>query len=150
MAVKRHRELAGAPPKLATADDLAFPTAAKTGRTHAKQITSQKKGRDMRINLKAVIEACIDEGLDPAVEIAKALKATTPMIRGGHPVLDHEGKTIMVPLLDMDTRMRTLNEFLQYTQPKLKSVEVKLSGTLDLTSDQLDARLNMLLAKAAR
>ena len=150
MAVKRHRDLVGAPPKLAALDDLAFPTAAKTGRTHAKQITSQKKGRDMRINLKAVIEACIDEGLDPAVEIAKALKATTPMIRGGHPVLDHEGKTIMVPLLDMDTRMRTLNEFLQYTQPKLKSVEVKLSGTLDLTSDQLDARLNMLLAKAAR
>jgi hypothetical protein len=150
MAVKRNRDLVGAPPKLAALDDLAFPTAAKTGRTHAKQITSQKKGRDMRINLKAVIEACIDEGLDPAVEIAKALKATTPMIRGGHPVLDHEGKTIRVPLLDMDTRMRTLNEFLQYTQPKLKSVEVKLSGTLDLTSDQLDARLNMLLAKAAR
>ena len=71
-------------------------------------------------------------------------------MRGGFPVLDGEGKTIMVPLLDMDTRMRTLNEFLQYTQPKLKSVEVKLSGTLDLTSDQLDARLNMLLAKAAR
>jgi hypothetical protein len=56
----------------------------------------------------------------------------------------------MVPLLDVDTRMRTLNEFLQYTQPKLKSIEVKMSGTLDLTSDQLDARLNMLLAKAAR
>jgi len=46
--------------------------------------------------------------------------------------------------------MRTLNEFLQYTQPKLKSIEVKMSGTLDLTSEQLDNRLNMLLAKAAR
>ena len=57
---------------MATMDDLAFPTGAKTGRTHAKQITSQKKGRDMRINLKAVAEACIDEGLDPAIEIAKA------------------------------------------------------------------------------
>ena len=29
-------------------------------------------------------------------------------------------------------------------------VEVKMSGTLDLTSEQLDNRLNMLLAKAAR
>ena len=61
-----------------------------------------------------------------------------------------KGKNIMVPLLDVDTRMRTLNEFLQYTQPKLKSVEVKMSGTLDLTSEQLDNRLNMLLAKAAK
>ena len=146
----RNADLAGAPPKLATMDDLAFPTSAKTGRTHAKQITSQKKGRDMRINLKAVVEACVDEGLDPAVEIAKALKATIPMMRGGHQVLDNEGKAVMIPLLDVDTRMRTLNEFLQYTQPKLKSIEVKMSGTLDLTSEQLDNRLNMLLAKAAR
>jgi hypothetical protein len=103
-----------------------------------------------RINLRAVAEACIEEGLDPAVEIAKALKATIPMMRSGMPVLDDKGKNIMVPLLDVDTRMRTLNEFLQYTQPKLKSVEVKMSGTLDLTSEQLDNRLNMLLAKAAR
>lgn len=146
----RNSDLAGAPPKLATLDDLAFPTAAKTGRAHPASKSAITSRAPHRINLKAVIEACIDEGLDPAVEIAKALKATTPMIRGGHPVLDHEGKTIMVPLLDMDTRMRTLNEFLQYTQPKLKSIEVKMSGTLDLTSDQLDARLNMLLAKAAR
>jgi LPS O-antigen subunit length determinant protein (WzzB/FepE family) len=131
-------------------DDLAFPTGAKTGRTHAKQITSQKKGRDMRINLKAVAEACIEEGLDPAVEIAKALKATIPMMRNGMQVFDDNGVAVMVPLLDVDTRMRTLNEFLQYTQPKLKSVEVKMSGSLDLTSEQLDNRLNMLLAKAAK
>lgn len=135
---------------MATMDDLAFPTGAKTGRTHAKQITSQKKGRDMRINLKAVAEACIDEGLDPAIEIAKALKATVPMMRNGMQVYDDNGVAVMIPLLDVDTRMRTLNEFLQYTQPKLKSVEVKMSGTLDLTSEQLDNRLNMLLAKAAK
>ena len=146
----RNADLAGAPPKLATMDDLAFPTGAKTGRTHAKQITSQKKGRDMRINLKAVAEACIEEGLDPAVEIAKALKATIPMMRNGMQVFDDNGVAVMVPLLDVDTRMRTLNEFLQYTQPKLKSVEVKMSGSLDLTSEQLDNRLNMLLAKAAK
>lgn len=135
---------------MATMDDLAFPTGAKTGRTHAKQITSQKKGRDMRINLKAVAEACIDEGLDPAIEIAKALKAMVPMMRNGMQVYDDNGVAVMIPLLDVDTRMRTLNEFLQYTQPKLKSVEVKMSGTLDLTSEQLDNRLNMLLAKAAK
>ena len=104
----------------------------------------------MRINLKAVAEACIDEGLDPAIEIAKALKATIPMMRNGMQVYDDNGVAVMIPLLDVDTRMRTLNEFLQYTQPKLKSVEVKMSGTLDLTSEQLDNRLNMLLAKAAK
>jgi hypothetical protein len=43
-----------------------------------------------------------------------------------------------------------LNELLQYTQPKLKSVEMKVSGALELTSEQLDSRLNMLLAKAMK
>jgi hypothetical protein len=131
-------------------DDLAFPTSAKTGRAHPVSKSASTSSAPHRINLRAVAEACIEEGLDPAVEIAKALKATIPMMRGGHQVLDNEGKAVMVPLLDVDTRMRTLNEFLQYTQPKLKSIEVKMSGTLDLTSEQLDNRLNMLLAKAAR
>ena len=146
----RNADLAGAPPKLATMDDLAFPTSAKTGRAHPVSKSASTSRAPHRINLRAVAEACIEEGLDPAVEIAKALKATIPMMRGGHQVLDNEGKAVMIPLLDVDTRMRTLNEFLQYTHPKLKSIEVKMSGTLDLTSEQLDNRLNMLLAKAAR
>ena len=146
----RNADLAGAPPKLATMDDRAFPTSAKTGRAHPVSKSASTSRAPHRINLRAVAEACIEEGLDPAVEIAKALKATIPMMRGGHQVLDNEGKAVMIPLLDVDTRMRTLNEFLQYTQPKLKSIEVKMSGTLDLTSEQLDNRLNMLLAKAAR
>jgi len=141
----RTADLAGAPPKLATLADLAIPTDVDTGHRHARQRASKKP---MGINLKAVAEACVDEGLDPAVEIAKALKATIPMCRNGQQVFDDMGLPVMVPLLDVDTRMRTLNEFLQYTQPKLKSVEVKMSGSLDLTSEQLDNRLNMLLAKA--
>jgi hypothetical protein len=39
---------------------------------------------------------------------------------------------------------------LQYTQPKLKSVEMKVSGNLELTSEQLDDRLAMYLSRAAR
>ena len=147
IASSRNADLAGAPPKLATADDLDMPTAAKTGRKHANQTKSKKP---MGINLKAVAEACIEEGLDPAVEIARALKAEIPLFRKGEAVIGDDGKQVMVPLLDVDTRMRTLNEFLQYTQPKLKSVEVKMSGTLDLTSEQLDNRLNMLLAKVTK
>ena len=146
----RNADLAGAPPKLATMDDLAFPTSAKTGRAHPVSKSASTSSAPHRINLRAVAEACIEEGLDPAVEIAKALKATIPMMRNGMQVFDDNGVAVMVPLLDVDTRMRTLNEFLQYTQPKLKSIEVKMSGTLDLTSEQLDNRLNMLLAKAAR
>jgi hypothetical protein len=41
-----------------------------------------------------------------------------------------------------------LNEMLQYTQPKLKSVEMKVSGQLELTNEQLDSRLTMLLSRA--
>jgi len=52
--------------------------------------------------------------------------------------------------VDADVRLRMLNEVLQYTQPKLKAVEMKVSGALDLTSEQLDKRLGMLLAKAAK
>lgn len=143
---QRLAELAGAPPKLATAEDLEA-AGPLTGRAHANRVKSKKPGG---INLKAVAEACIEEGLDPAVEIARALKAEIPLFRKGEAVIDDDGKQVMVPLLDVDTRMRTLNEFLQYTQPKLKSVEVKMSGTLDLTSEQLDNRLNMLLAKAVK
>ena len=38
----------------------------------------------------------------------------------------------------------------RYTQPKLKSVEMKVSGNLELTNEQLDARLVALLSKAAK
>ena len=49
-----------------------------------------------------------------------------------------------------DTKLRVLNEMLQYTQPKLKSVEMKVSGNLELTAEQLDNRLAMFLSRAAR
>ena len=81
----RNADLAGAPPKLATMDDLAIPTAAKTGRAHPVSKSASTSRAPHRINLRAVAEACIEEGL-----------------------------------------------------------------TLDLTSEQLDNRLNMLLAKAAK
>jgi hypothetical protein len=71
------------------------------------------------------------------------------MTRGGNPVLTENGEAVMVDALDADTKLRTLNEMLQYTQPKLKAVELKVSGALDLTSEQLDVRLAALIAKAA-
>lgn len=144
----RLSELAGAPPRMATSADLEAAGANLTS-THARQISSSTKHHGAnRINLKAVAEACIDEGLDPAVEITKALNKQIPLIKNGQQVFDDKGLPVMVHLVDPDTRLRTLNELLQYTQPKLKAVEVKMSGSLELTSEQLDQRLAMLLARA--
>ena len=99
----------------------------------------------------AVSEALVEEGLDPAVEFARILK--------GRPLVDENGEAVMDPVtgqqarrydLDADVRVRMLSEILNYTQPKLKAVEVKMSGSLELTSEQLDQRLGALLQKAMR
>lgn len=146
----RLADLAGAPPKMATVDDLEA-AGANTSSTHARQISASTKAQSPhRINLKAVAEACVDEGLDPAVEITKALNKQIPLFKNGAQVFDDNGLPVMVHLVDSDTRLRTLNELLQYTQPKLKAVEVKMSGSLELSSEQLDQRLAALLAKAAK
>ena len=135
-------------PKLATLDDMALPTSTKSGTKHAQQRTSKKP---FGINLKMVSEALIEEGLDPTLEMIKILKKEVPVLdANGKPRVDKAGKPITRPALDDDTKLRTLNELLQYTQPKLKSVEMKVSGNLELTNEQLDARLAMLFAKAAK
>jgi hypothetical protein len=107
----RVSDLAGAPPQLATSQDLIGANEPVVGNSHP---ASRSAKQPNRINLKAVAEACIEEGLDS------------------------------------DTRLRTLNELLQYTQPKLKAVEVKLNGNLELSSEQLDQRLGALIARAAK
>lgn len=145
----RLAELAGAPPRMATAADLEA-AGADTSSTHARQISAANKPNGGRINLKAVAEACMDEGLDPAVEITKALNKQIPLFKNGSQVFDDNGLPVMVHLVDADTRLRTLNELLQYVQPKLKSVEVKMSGNLELSSEQLDQRLSALIAKAVK
>lgn len=146
----RLHELRGAPPRLATTDDLQAAGNPKGAISHARQVSASTKanGRN-RINLKAVADACIEAGLDPAVEIARVLTQKVPVRdKMNQIVLDDEGNPVMRDAIDTDTKLRTLNELLQYTQPKLKAVEVKLGGTLELSSDQLDQRLASLIAKA--
>lgn len=150
---RRLADLAGAPPRLATAEDLE--SGGPAGGTYwAKRTVSTKRGAidgRGRISLRAVAEACVDEGLDPAVEIVKALKRKVPKVMpNGMPVLDEQGEPVYVDAVDQDTRLRTLNELLQYCQPKLKAVEVKLNGNLDLTGEQLDQRIGALIAKAIK
>ena len=144
---QRLAELAGAPPRLASAEDLEC-AGPRTGRTHAVQVSSPSK---TRLNRKAVAEALLDEGLDPATEIARVLRGRPLLDDNGNEVIDPvTGLPVMEHLVDPEVRLRTLNSLLEFTQPKLKAVEVKLNGNLELSSEQLDQRLGALIAKAAK
>ncbi len=96
----RLAELNGAPPKLATSDDLqaagADTHSVYDGRRTAKSAT--------RLNLRRVVEVLEDEGLDPVAELVKIVKNPT--------------------MLEPDVRARFLNEMVQYYQPKIKAVEM--------------------------
>lgn len=142
-------ELNGAPPRLASSADLQA-AGPKSNRRHAIETSTGNK-YPLKINLLAVAEALVEEGLDPAIEFARVLK--------GRVLYDEDGKQIIDPTtgapvrryaIEEDVRVRMLSEILQYTQPKLKAVEVKLSGSLELTSEQLEQRLSALLQKAMK
>jgi hypothetical protein len=83
---------------------------------HGKELPSRhNKGG---INLRAVAEVLSELGMDPAVELVKIVQAGS---------------------LPPDVHARILNELLQYTQPKLKSIEVraKVAATsFDVNDDQ--------------
>ena len=136
---------------MATVADLEA-AGADTSSTHARQVSaSTKHNSPHRINLRAVSDALIEEGLDPAAEFARVLKGRPLLDDNGRPVIDPQtGEPARVYDIDADVRVRMLSEILQYTQPKLKAVEVKMSGSLELSSEQLDQRLAALIAKAAK
>lgn len=98
-------------------------------------------------NLRAVVDVLTAEGLDPTAEIAKILKAQKPVMhRNGTPALDADGEPLMEPVLDGDTRAKVLLELQQYVHPKLKAVEVKMTGPT-MSDEQIDARLKHLLSQ---
>ena len=119
--VKRDESLRGAKPELATPHDTEIPLV-RAPNTYIKKRSSKKPGK---INLRAVADALTQEGLDPAAELIR-------IVRSGS--------------LDAKTQASVLNELLQYTQPKLKAVEVKTKVELD--DDQIDQRLAELMHKA--
>lgn len=139
----RKSDKVGDVPGLATVEGADF---------SAPQINGQRKARsNTRINLRAVSEVLADYGMDPAAEMVRILTAEEPVLdTDGAPILDENGEPMTRPALDADTRLRFMNELLQYTQPKLKSVDVKIDHTADLTDEQLDKRIGMLLAKAEK
>jgi hypothetical protein len=69
-----------------------------------------------------VAEALAEEGLDPATELIRIIQAGS---------------------LEPKVQASILNELLQYTQPKLKSIEVK--GKFELTEEQIDNRIQSLM-----
>lgn len=143
MARKSKRETAGEAPALATVEGAEF---------SAPQISRYRQSKTpTRINLRAVSEVLADYGMDPAAEMVRILTAEIPVTdTSGEPVLDENGEPLMTPALDADTRLRFMNELLQYTQPKLKSVDVKVDHTADLTDEQLERRIALLLARAEK
>jgi hypothetical protein len=100
------------------------------GKTLPQQGSARFKGNG-RINLRAVSEVLQAAGMDPAEELVRIVK---------------EGK------LPLDIQARVLNELLQYTQPKLKSVEVraKVVGTGFDINDAQAKRIAEEFLKAAR
>lgn len=88
---------------------------------------SRTANRPGRINLKAVAEVLAARGLDPTEEIINLL--LPPVDGNGQPVPGRDGKP-MGSALEPDVRARIWNELLQYTQPKLKSVDVKVKGAI--------------------
>lgn len=114
---------------------------------HASSAATLKGNRSGKgFNLRAVVDVLEAEGLDPTAEIAKILKAEVPVLnRDGSPMLGADGEPIMKPVLDGDTRARVLLELQQYVHPKLKAVEVKMTGPT-MSEEQIDQRLRHLLA----
>lgn len=129
MAVNRakgkasRREIgAGEPPQLASSQDAfiehGFASPPRLG-------GARKSKKPMRINLRAVAEVLADEGMDPAYEMVRIMKEQIPLRdRNGMMVLDENGEPVMVDRIEPEVKLRMLNEMLQYTQPKLKAIEV--------------------------
>jgi hypothetical protein len=105
-----------------------------------------KKDTRKEVNLREVAEVLVSHGLDPTEEITKILMEQRPVrTRTGVQVLNEDGTPMMEYVLDTETRLKTFLGLMEYVKPKLKSTELKVSGNLDLTADQLDARIAMLL-----
>lgn len=144
-----HSELSGEIPQLATVESVKGRSLSDNGRDHAVSNSYSRLNRvQHKINLKSVAEALLDEGLDPAVEIARMLRGEVKVnAETGEIETDPlTGEPLREYLIDEEIRLRTFNSLLEFCQPKLKAMEVKVTNN-DLSSEQLDDRIKTLLAK---
>jgi hypothetical protein len=148
-------ELRGAVPRLTTVQDLAGANPWPEGRRISGNRTNRGKSKVPKVNLKAVADALLDEGLDPATEIARVLKGRPMVDAEGNPVIDAlTGEPVMQHLVEPEVRLRTLNSLLEFVQPKLKSVELsgKNGGPIAITTispDQAERIAREFLARHA-
>jgi len=113
---------------LRSATKVDAPTLAESSVTKLKTpITNPARRKKGMIDIFSVAEVLAEQGLNPAEEIAKALKG---------------GK------LDLETQVKLHATLLEYVAPKLKSVE--LNGTLNVqrTPEEIEARLQELAQMA--
>lgn len=141
-------QMLGMPPGMATLDEF-VPHGDERITAQISHGPGGRASRSGKLNLRAVADVLETYGLDPIEEIAKAIVAQEPVVQGGQPVLDQDGKPLMKPVLNGDVRLRSLLELAQYSRPKLKAVEVTTKAP-ELTDEQIDRRLEALITRTGK
>lgn len=102
--------------------------------------------------LGAVRDVLAAHGLDPTVEIARILAERRPVLYrkgelAGQPMVDEDtGEVITEYVLDEETRLKTMTALIEYTAPKLKSIEHRIEDA-PMTLDQLNTKIALLLSR---
>lgn len=137
------RDTLGDVPRLTTVGDT---TPHDTWRG-AREVPCTRSRPGGKINLAPVAEVLARYGIDPAEELARLLAERVPVLdASGRPVLDAEGKPMLRSMLPPGDHGKLAAELLQYTRPKLKATEITVKPP-ELTDDQIDRRLESLLAR---
>jgi hypothetical protein len=101
-----------------------------------------------RLNVRKVAEVLTEHGLDPFAELAVILQKQQPVRIDGDDVIDpRTGEKKMEHVLGDRERAHLLIELGQYVAPKLKAVEMKIEDNRELKGEELDAKIDALLAK---
>lgn len=102
-----------------------------------------------KINIRSVREVLEEAGLDPTVELVAIIQATVPETDAkGNVIVDAlTGETIEKHVLPQAMRASLTADLIQYVQPKLKAVEMKVEDKTPPTDEQLDARIKHLMRK---
>lgn len=155
------RELAGMPPGayrgglydeegiIGSAVSGSNSTFVRPGMNSAGQRTVANRNAS-GFNLRGVSEVLAEAGLNPTVELVKAISERRVVTdRNGKPVVDADGNQVTEPVIDNTLRVKVLMEMQQFVAPKLKAVEVTVKEP-DLTEEQIDARIAALQERQAR
>lgn len=71
-----------------------------------------------------------DYDLDPILKLAELIQSEKPLVHEGEIVTDHEGKQVMVPVLDNKDMIAALGKLADKTYPALKAMDMNIGGDL--------------------